>query len=275
MPKQTNIRASNLEFYWNYTLNGRIPLILAEHYWTNIYSCFNNEVCHAFYSYLYENINIVGFHPQNFPTTKSKIDSYAKRLELHESFLKHNYILNKLEIKCTVQELYDEFLIYCKSEQRTPNKKIDFGTKLRELGIDYYKSCGNNKYKISYEQLQEIATTRHWIHDIDDYFEEEKPKKECQFVELDDSRVAEYTPSEGYNELKNNNSKLEKELIELKKQFESLKLENEKLKQQKPSFRIVDSDSDSDSEEEEEEVKPKLRKLRSNKIVDTLDSFDE
>ena len=90
----------------------------------------NNEVGHAFYNYLYENINIVGFHPQNVPTTKSKIDSYAKRLELHESFLKHNYILNKLDIKCTVQELYNEFVSYCKNEQRTPNKKIDFGTKL-------------------------------------------------------------------------------------------------------------------------------------------------
>ena len=49
-------------------------------YWTNIYSCFNDSVGHAFYNYLYENINITNFHPQNFPTTKSKIDSYAKRL---------------------------------------------------------------------------------------------------------------------------------------------------------------------------------------------------
>ena len=44
-----------------------------------------------------------------------------------------------------------------------------------------------------------------------------------------------------------------------------MRLENEKLKeQQKPTFRIVDSDS-----EEEEEVKPK-RKIQSNKIVDSL-----
>ena len=157
-----------------------------KNYWSHVYSCFNNDVGHAFYSYLYENINITEFHPQSFPTTKSKIDSYAKRLDLHESFLKHNYILNKLEIKCSVQELYDEFVIFCKTEQRTPNKKIDFGAKLKELGIEYYKSCGNNKYKISYEKLQEIATTRHWIHDIDDYFEE-KAKEECQFEELDDN----------------------------------------------------------------------------------------
>ena len=40
---------------------------------------------------------------------------------------------------------------------------------MKELGIEYYKTAGNNKYKVSTEFLHELATTRHWIHDIDDY----------------------------------------------------------------------------------------------------------
>ena len=150
-------------------INGSKTEVENTQFWDDVYSCFNDEVGHAFYNYLIDVVEIKGFKPQSFPITNSKMDSFAKRLEPHENFIKHNYILQKLNINCSVQELYDEFVLFCKEEQRNPFKKIEFGSKLKELGIEYYKSNGSNKYKVSFDALQEIATTRHWIHDIDDY----------------------------------------------------------------------------------------------------------
>ena len=130
-------------------------------FWDNVYSCFSDEVGHAFYCYIMEEVDIKGFKPQNFPMTENKIDSFAKRLESHENFIKHHYVLQKLGIQCSVQELYDDYVEFCKKEQRTYFKKIEFGAKLKELGIEYYKTNGHNKYKVSTEFLHELATTRH------------------------------------------------------------------------------------------------------------------
>jgi hypothetical protein len=203
-------------------------------YWDTVYACFNDEVGHAFYCYLMEQIDIKGFKPQRFPMTKNKIDSFAKRLESHENFIKHNYILQKLGIKSTVQELYDEYVDFCKKEQRTPFKKIEFGSKLKELGIEYYKTNGNNKYKVSTEFLHELGKTRHWIHEIDDYCEEQPPKEEQGSIQ-DDELLRKYMQSE-------------KELNRLKNENEQMRLELEALKQAKEtSVRIID-DSDEESD---------------------------
>jgi hypothetical protein len=55
--------------------------------------------------------------------TNNKISSFAKRLESHENFIKHHYVLQKLGIKASVQELYDEHVDFSKKEQRTPLRK--------------------------------------------------------------------------------------------------------------------------------------------------------
>ena len=229
-------------------------------FWDSVYSCFNDEVGHAFYCYLMEGVDIKGFKPQNFPITNSKINSFAKRLESHENFIKHNYILQKLSITCSVQELYDEFVMFCKNEQRTPFKKIEFGSKLKELGIEYYKSNGNNKYKVSFDALQEIATTRHWIHDIDDYCEGET--KTIPTEPLQD------------NELLRKYIQSEKELNELKFDYEKMRLELDALKkEQKP--KTADRFIDSDSEDEEVKPAPKKKSDEKNKIVLALDRLTD
>jgi len=205
-------------------------------------------VGHAFYCYLLDSVDIKGFRPQAFPMTKSKIDSFAKRLEPHENFLKQNYILQKKDIKCTVQELYDEFVEHCKIEQRTPLKKIEFGSKLKELGIEYYKTTGVNKYKVSFDTLQEMATTRHWIHDIDDYTEESK----VRVIPSEDDELL-----QKYNELKDD--------------YEKMRLELEALKTQpKKVIRVIDSDS-----EDEEEAPPPPKKDKGNKIVQALENLNK
>ena len=204
-------------------------------YWDTVYSCFNDEVGHAFYCYLMEEIDIKGFKPQRFPMTKNKIDSFAKRLESHENFIKHHYVLQKLGIKCTVQELFDEYVEYCKKEQKSSYKKIEFGSKLKELGIEYYKTAGNNKYKVSTEFLHALATTRHWIHEIDDYCEEQ-PTKDEQGSTQDDELIQKYTQSE-------------KDLKQLKNENERLRLELEALKQANKEETIIRVIEDSDDEE--------------------------
>jgi hypothetical protein len=134
-----------------------------------------------------------------------------------------------------VQELFDEYVEYCKKEQKSSYKKIEFGSKLKELGIEYYKTAGNNKYKVSTEFLHELATTRHWIHEIDDYCEEQ-PSKEEQGSTKDDELIQKYTQSE-------------KELKKLKNENEQMRLELEALKKAKKGETIVRVIEDSDDEE--------------------------
>ena len=147
-----------------------------------------------------------------------------------------------------MQELYDEFVVFCKNEQRTPFKKIEFGSKLKELGIEYYKTNGNNKYKVSIEFLDELAKTRHWIHDIDDYCEDETKTVPTETLQ-DDELLRKYIQSE-------------KELNELKLDYEKMRLELDALKkEQKPktAVRFIDSDS------EDEVVKPAPKKKSEKK----------
>ena len=223
-------------------------------YWDNVYACFNDEVGHAFYCYLMEQIDIKGFKPQRFPMTNNKISSFAKRLESHENFIKHHYVLQKLGIKASVQELYDEYVDFCKKEQRTPFKKIEFGSKLKELGIEYYKSNGNNKYQVSSEFLHELATTRHWIHEIDDFCEEQ-PSKEEQGSTQDDELIQKYTQSE-------------KELKLLKNENEQMKLELEALKQAKKEVRVIE-------ESDDEENNPPQPQIEHNKLNDEIKELRE
>jgi hypothetical protein len=143
-----------------------------------------------------------------------------------------------------VQELFDEYVEYCKKEQRSSFKKIEFGSKLKELGIEYYKTNGNNKYKVSTEFLHELATTRHWIHEIDDFCEEQ-PSKEEQGSTQDDELIQKYTQSE-------------KELKQLKNENEQMRLEFEALKQVKKEETIIRVIEDSDDEECEQPPQPQI-----------------
>ena len=82
-------------------------------------------------------------------------------------------------------------------------------------------SNGNNKYKVSIEFLDEVAKTRHWIHDIDDYCEGETTTTPTETIQ-DNELLRKYIQSE-------------KELNELKHDYEKMRLELDALKkEQKP-----------------------------------------
>ena len=80
-----------------------------------------------------------------------------------------------------------------------------------------------------------MATTRHWIHEIDDYCEEQ-PTKEEQGSAQDDELIQKYTQAE-------------KELKQLKNENENMRLELEALKQAKKEETIIRVIEDSDDEE--------------------------
>ena len=182
-------------------------------YWTDLYdTCFNDEVGHAFYNYLLE-IDTTNYNPQgDMPMTKNKLDAFAKRLDIVERFIKDNYILTKKEIYCTVNELFEEFNTYCLTSTKREWGKITFTKRLEELHIKYYKSNGRNIYKIKLEELNNIANARHWIHDIDEYIDEDNKK------------------ASAIDEIEN----LKKENAELKRQLQEMKLFIRKPKEEEP-----------------------------------------
>ena len=142
-------------------------------YWDNLYkTCFNNEVGYALYCYFVE-VDTVGFKQQNFPITKNKFNSISKRLDTVYAFLKENYILEKKSVDEKLSDFYLLYQEYCLLKNKRGCGKTDFTTKLSEIQINYYKSNGYNKYKISLEQLKLIADNNNWITEIDEYAEED------------------------------------------------------------------------------------------------------
>jgi len=113
-------------------------------YWSNLYdNCFNNDVGNCLYSY-YREIDTINFHPQDYPITKNKLNSITKRLDPVFLFLKEEFLLKNLNIKCKLTDLYNEFTVFCLDRKKRVCNKNDFTTKLTELQINYYKSNGYN-----------------------------------------------------------------------------------------------------------------------------------
>lgn len=134
-------------------------------------NCFNDEVGHAYYCMLME-LDIKGFNSQAYPVTSAKLDSQEKRLDNVYKFIKEIFILHKIGIKrITVQRLYDKYVDYCTDHKISkPKSKHEFNNTLENVGICYYKSDGKNVYSKSYEDLEIVAKKRHWIHELDEYF---------------------------------------------------------------------------------------------------------
>jgi phage/plasmid-associated DNA primase len=123
-------------------------------------------------------VDTTNYRPQNFPTTQSKLDSYAKRMDSHENFLKYNYVLNRSELRTTLGELYEEYVAYCRGNGiAKPYSKVDLGKKLREIGIEPYKSNDKLKVKVSAKDLAQIAKTHNWVHETDEYYDKESKKQ--------------------------------------------------------------------------------------------------
>ncbi len=132
-------------------------------------SCFNDEVGHAFYSYMME-VDTNSFNSQRYPLTSSKIDSFVKRLDNVSRFLKDTYVLQKQDMmKIKVGILHDAYIKYCSINEMKPKGKIDFCNTLKNLGIQYFKSNDANYYKESLQTLELLADKYNWIHELDEH----------------------------------------------------------------------------------------------------------
>jgi hypothetical protein len=181
-------------------------------YFDSLYGdCFNDEVGHAFYCYMME-IKTEAFNPQSYPLTRSKLDSITKRLDFVYDFLKQNYILQHKSIYCSVDELFEEYKIFVGDSHKAYGK-IDFNKKLREIGIDYYKTNGGmlNRFKVSFDDLMIIANKFKWIHDLDEFSKSKVPINTDKLDNgLDDEYKSKYESSQ-------------KQIQELERQIEELK----------------------------------------------------
>lgn len=256
-------------------------------YWTNLRDqCFNDEIGNALFHYFYE-IDTSNFDSQhNMPITNSKKDAISKRLNVVEKFLKDEYVLKRKEIKpIKVEDLYNDFL----DTSCVKMDKKDFNNKMRELGIEYYKSNSSNKYKISLEQLNEIAEKKHWIHELDEFKDDGDDEDiEDKLVDMfDDTKEENKTLKQQNEELKKQLQQQQEEIEKLKLLLKNVEIQKEELpaeditigtrrasdtiklrKKPLPKKKIIeDSEDESDDDDEVETNKPQKSKLSMEKEI--------
>ena len=146
-----------------------------EAYFKKLYDeCFSDAVGEAFFNYVYS-IDTTGFNPQKYPLTNSKLDSIVKRLDSVYKFIKDHFILHNegLNIKCS--DLFELYRSSSDGVKKTYGRE-DFHKKMAEAGIIKIKRS-NWMYIISAKDLLAIATKRHWIHELDEFVNEEIPNQ--------------------------------------------------------------------------------------------------
>ena len=149
-------------------------------YWNHLYGeCDNDSFGEAFFCYLME-IDTTGFNSQDFPETDKKKDAIVQHLDIVYKYLKSQYILTNQDFSGSVGDIYEEFK--CDNINSKISKQ-EFVNKLKEIGINHYKSNDKRKYKVSHEQLLGIANKLHWIHELDEYTPPESPKEDKDLKE--------------------------------------------------------------------------------------------
>ena len=191
-------------------------------YWVNLYDrCFTDEVGYAFYNYCIE-IDTTGYDAQKYPETKQKLNSISKRLDGVYQFLKEEYILRRKAIYHTVEELYNEYITHITLKQKKPVCKSDFNSKLAEIQIKYYKSSKFNKYKVSQEDLFNMAKNKHWLNELDVFINDDNELTITNDKDLD------IVDDNLIKELKTENEQLKQQLEDMKAQL--MKKNKKKLK---------------------------------------------
>lgn len=161
-------------------------------------NCFNNEVGNAFYAYLME-IDISKFNSQaDMPDTTSKLDAINERLHSVYKFLKFEYVLkNKGLTKIKIKELHTQYVSYCKLHTDVIHEKdnisnIEFNKKLGELNINYFKSNGYNVFDVSKDDLLNIFNTKKFIHESDEFEEEEQQQRSDKQIMISEQIILDY-----------------------------------------------------------------------------------
>ena len=166
-------------------------------YYDKLYNeCFCKEVGEAFYHYILT-IDTDKFNPQSFPITQNKKDSVSKRLDGVYKFIKEEYVLKKLDIDRSATMLYEDYKYNNIFGKQHKVSKEDFHRKMTEAGMNRIKSGNRFYYDVPYTTLLEIAKSKMWIHELDEFDE---------VVENDDEKLLEpdtYEEAFGYEEEEN------------------------------------------------------------------------
>jgi hypothetical protein len=134
--------------------------------------CFNDQVGEAFFAYMKTEVNIDGFYAQkDFPENENKQFAISNLLHSTFKFIKYNYVLANKEIKkVKPDELYEEYTNYCINNGCKTIGKNDFMKKLKEVGIVHRKTCGNNYYFCTCDELKVISDKNKWVCDYYDEY---------------------------------------------------------------------------------------------------------
>lgn len=191
-------------------------------------TCYNDEVGHALFCYLYE-MDVNGFQAQrDMPETQSKLDAIADRLEMHYKFIKQEYILKNKSMKITLTNLHKEYEAFMTRHNKTPISNIEFNKKLKNVNINYkIADKGKNWIKMTHAELLEIAQKLKWIHELDE-FESTTISDQGNFIDDDDTNKLKQSKSD--LALMEENEELQMKLNQALKENEDLRKEIEQLK---------------------------------------------
>ena len=172
-------------------------------------------------------IDTNGFIPQEFPVTKSKLNSFAKRLDREYEFIKEQFILKKIDLNHKPKELYELYKQFCNMKSYKSIDKYSFSEKLENVGITFIKTLGTNYLKYSVNNLIDIANKNKWLHELDE--------TKDNYDDIDDVANHDNIIESKNNEIKN----LSDALLESKKEIEELKKLLEEKKVNKKVFKKI------------------------------------
>ena len=201
--------------------------------------CFNDEIGHAFFCYLYD-IDTSAFNALDMPETQNKSDLCIELMQPHESFLKDVYILNQRGLgNSRVSDVYNKYVDYCTSKKQNQISPQRFCQEMRNLNIPYKKISVNKFENITYEFLYNLASKKKWLHDLDNDFKVAEDD-EVEVLNNLDGKPTVHVNNDEMKNIMDKNLALEKRIqeLELKHLDDIAKLENEnkRLKEQLLKF---------------------------------------
>lgn len=239
--------------------------------------CKNDVIHEALYWYL-RSIDTTDFNGQSMPETESKLNAKINSMPSPFIYLKNEYILKNQGIDYVkTKDLYDDYCLFTDRNKLNKYKVTDFYSKLKEIQLVAVYHDRTNRYKATFDELNDIAKKNGWIHEYDEYSTELNiniPNTKTsnnvldmtEFLDKNNDNDNEFT----YN-LMNENEKLKKQIEELKKELEKYKPQPEMTLIQKKMIKELDltddvDDADDDKSESDDDLIDK-KYINKKKVI--------
>lgn len=144
-------------------------------YFGNIHDeCFNKDIGHALFCKFYESVGDDFNAQREMPITDNKLDAICDRLNDAYQYIKEAFVLSKTPLKISLKSLYDNYVLYCGQKGSAALTKPKFNKKLKDVGIFCKPSNGSIKFNVKYDDLKQIADDNKWIHELDEFVNDEE-----------------------------------------------------------------------------------------------------